>query len=250
MCLPEVKFPAKREFDTMRTSLRGLIVTIVAVVASSFGPSSAQQNSKEFDEQSLISSRPNFGDEDRREDPDFPIFPKLGDIGSDFVVDYYFNYDCLECALASKAIFKMLEEGFAAEFVFHAVSTTAEEYEEGILDSVLYSVEPELFTLFHFSSMAEVSSGNELIVESFIEDLPALTDNYSQIWARLESPDDWSSATDLNNRFVKDHNVGKLPVFVIAGTYKYEGFTDADMLKAKIVQDTTRAMLKLDEGKK
>ena len=183
----------------------------------------------------------------RNSDPGFPIFPRVGNPDAPVSLDYFYSHDCAPCIKASKAIFSLLANGEDIEVVFHPVGVTEETYFDAVAETILFSIEPKAFEMYHFGSMAASERGAPLDSRVFMRDVAEREGKTDILRARLDNYEEWTSSLSVNSALLDSLDADDLPVFLINDSL-YQGFTTMDDLVGAIRREHGEEILK-SEGR-
>ncbi len=226
----------------MRNALIGVCRALALSLSFGLSLPVFAHESEEHDED-FFGVSPAIQEAFREGDGGFPIFPTLGVPGTPIVVDYYYSHECDRCVESTRALFDFLSERENVEVVFHPVAVTKASYNMAAVETILYSVDPNLFQVFHFGYMAAREQGDSFDLQGFLQDLPSLTEKYDLIYQRLASPHNWDSSIDLNGETIQELRVSELPVFVVSGKHLFSDFESGSDLEKKILLHAGRAIL-------
>ncbi|EPX84070.1 hypothetical protein Salmuc_01845 [Salipiger mucosus DSM 16094] len=110
---------------------------------------------------------------------------------------------------------------------------TEESYFHAVVETVLYGIDPKMFELFHFGSMAAVDTEQELDSRVFMRDIADREGHIEVLEARLDRYEEWTSSLVVNSEILKSLEARDLPVFIVNDAL-YQGFAGAEDLVSAI----------------
>ncbi len=161
-------------------------------------------------------------------DPEFPIFPILGEPDAEIKIDYFYTYSCEPCATSSRAIAGLLSGDIPVQVTFHNLAQSQADYDAAVAEVVLNTVASPAFEVFHFVKMVSEMKDLPLTTETLLSDILRTSPLQDELEARLANYEGWTASLEHSAMIARDIGVASLPSMVINDEL-YEGFISEEV---------------------
>ena len=143
------------------------------------------------------------------------FFPSMGDIESYVMIDFFYNYDCMECKEVSKFLTERVNDKKDIRVIFHPIPQNEKEYEIALLEHISFTEGKNLFSNIHQNIM------NNVVVEEFslkytLQEIYSINQELAvNLFDKFANEKKYNLGLNMSNEIARKADVKSLPTLII-----------------------------------